>query len=364
MNNSSFFKFTKQILKLQSHTPSQSEVPNYICSMLKQEGINPIIYSRNNTINIVARTVGDPRILYNGHWDTVLPDESYRKNIIPVYTSKDGFSGLGACDMKSGVASMVYAFIMCHRFNVPGVVLCLVGDEETGGENGTGYLVQKGIFAPYIVLGEPTRLKLSLGQKGGIHLKVSSKGISGHSAYPHKGKNAILPMLHFTRELIEEYPLPSFTNSIQEVFDMVTVSPNVIHGGSANNVVPSQCEMYIDIRIPPHITITSVKNIINKLTKKYDLECDINFLGLGWKLNKKSKLNNLAKTLLKNIIGKDPEYVTKMGTNDGKYYALKKCEIINIGPGDNKLSHTNKEFVSFEELLQAKDLYFQIAKHI
>lgn len=364
MNNSSFFKFTKQILKLQSHTPSQSEVPSYICSILENEGIKPIIYKRSNTINIVASTAGDPRILYNGHWDTVLPDESYRKKFIPTHSSKDALYGLGACDMKSGVASMVYAFIMCHRHRVPGVMLCLVGDEETGGENGTGYLVQKGVYAPYVVLGEPTCLKLSLGQKGGIHLKVSSEGVSGHSAYPHKGKNAILPIIYFTRELIEHYPLPSLTNTVQEVFDIVTVSPNVVHGGSAINVVPSQCEMFIDIRIPPHITITSVKYIIHKLAKRYNLEFDINFLGLGWKLDNNSKLHGLAKKLMKRITRKDIEYVTKMGTNDGKYYALKKCEIINIGPGDNMLSHTNKEYVTFEELLQAKELYFQIAKHI
>src|SRR4029450_1218536 len=51
--------------------------------------------------------------------------------------------GRGSADMKSGLASMLYAAVALHRLRVPldgRVGLVFVPDEETGGKRGSGFL--------------------------------------------------------------------------------------------------------------------------------------------------------------------------------------------------------------------------------
>ena len=202
MHNDDLVTFTTRLLELQSFDRENSRVPELIADTLRTYGAEPAILERNGIRNVVACTSDERCLVLNGHWDTVLPSEVFEREVLSAKVEGETLWGLGACDMKSGVAAQCAAFITCLRRGIPGVVLSVVGDEELGGLNGTGFLVEEGYSAPYVILGEPTSLRLSLGQKGGLQVRVRSRGRLAHGAYPHRGENAILNMVRFFDKLL------------------------------------------------------------------------------------------------------------------------------------------------------------------
>ncbi|MDQ4075861.1 MAG: M20/M25/M40 family metallo-hydrolase [Chloroflexota bacterium] len=362
MNDKELVSFTKRLLELQSFDREKSKVPQFIFDTLEEYGAEPKVLERAGIKNIVALTSQEKGVVFNGHWDTVLPTEEYNREILPVTTVGGYIQGLGASDMKSGVAAQCAAFIECLKREIPGVVLSVVGDEELGGENGTSLLIENGYFAPYVILGEPTNLKLSLGQKGGMHVKVTSRGKLAHGAYPHRGENAILNMYNFFHKLLDLYPLPAGDADNGEVFLMTTASIGTIEGGASSNVVPDRCEATIDIRVPPHVTFDEVEQALHKIAGEAGAEVESGFLGHGWQLDKASRIYEVSKEAVEVVTGKEVAFVQKLGTNDGKYYAYRGAQITNIGPGDNRFSHTMREQVSITYLTMARDIYVRMAQ--
>lgn len=361
MNDNELIKFLKELIKLQSFDPVNSLIPSFIVSILRTYGIKVKIEDSNGYKSIIAKTKGKPKVIFNGHWDTVLPGKKFKKKIQVVREDKDFIYGLGTCDMKSGVAAIVGMFIQANKLGIEGVMINLVPDEELGGKNGTQSLIDKKYIAPNVVLCEPTNLNISLGQKGAVFTDVYAEGVSGHGAYPNRGVNAISKLIDFAKRLKDLYPAPTKDSSNDDVFDMVTASIHTIKGGSARNVIPDSASAELDVRIPPRIKTEEVIKKLSKIAKESDVRIAFEDMGKGWELNKKTGLFNISNKAMKSL-GLDTNYVKKMGSNDGKYYAEVGSNIINIGPGDNKLSHTESEKVSKDELVQAKNIYLLISK--
>jgi succinyl-diaminopimelate desuccinylase len=361
MNEKQLIKFLKQLVKLQSFDPLTSKVPDFICSTLGEFGIVAEIIDVNGYKSIIAKTEGTPKVLFNGHWDTVLPSKSMKKANQTVTEDDEYIHGLGTCDMKSGVAAIVAAFIDCFKAGVEGVMINLVPDEEVGGENGTKQLIKKGFNAPNVVICEPTNLNISLGQKGSLATRVTAKGISGHGAYPNRGENAILKILNFTNEINKVFKLPVKETSNEDLFYTTTATLTTIEGGSASNVIPDTCNASFDVRIPPTENVAKVRQKIIEIAEVNNVEVSFEGEAIGWEVKKDTELFKISDMAFKEL-GITTDYVRKMGTNDGRYYAATGSDIINIGPGDNKLSHTLNEKVSKEELVQAKLIYLLISK--
>lgn len=363
MDDAQLIAFTKKLIESPSFEPKKSSLPQMILGELQKYRINYSMIEDNGIQNIVASTSSKTKMIFNGHWDTVRPFNGDTVKIKTIQNQKY-ISGLGACDMKAGIASMVAAFIRCHHDQVPGITLCLVGDEESGGKHGTKVLVEKKITGKFIILGEPTGLQISLGQKGGVRCALHAEGKAAHGAYPQRGENAIIKLSKVIDKILEEFPLPSTDVMPEKLFSMITASVNIVKGGSSENVVPSSAEATLDIRVPPQKDIERVLKILKKIAKDggVDITCDV--LGLGWVLQKDNDLTKIAFQVAKKIIKKDPTFIYKMGTNDGKYYVNNTNNIINIGPGDSKHSHSPREKVLVTEILKARDIYFDLAKNL
>lgn len=358
MNDNELIRFTKSLIKCPSFD-LESKLPQLLTQQLQKFKIKYSIFESNGVQNIVACTSSKTNIVFNAHWDTIRPSKFMKEENI---SDKTHIYGLGACDMKSGASAMLAAFIDCYMARIPGIALCLVGDEELGGRNGTKVLTDKGIVGKYVVLGEPTGLQISLGQKGGIRCVLQSRGVAAHGAYPQRGVNAILKLTKLINRILKRFPLPQHNISPGSLFSKITVSVNTITGGSSENVVADSATATLDIRIPPKIAIEKVINTLNKMAEEEKVETEFIVLGEGWNLKRTSHFTKIATTIISQITKKKPKYIYKMGTNDGKYY--KGCEILNIGPGDNTLSHTVREKTSVEEIVHARRFYFELAKNL
>src|SRR6185503_15957118 len=119
-------------------------------------------------------------------------------------------------------------------------LLFLVGEEN--GSDGAQAAAELGPRGQFLINGEPTENRLSIGQKGSLRVDLQATGRAAHSAYPDEGESAIGALLD-TIERIRRMPLPN-----DPLLGPSTLNLGLIGGGVAPNVIPPAASAQILIR--------------------------------------------------------------------------------------------------------------------
>jgi acetylornithine deacetylase len=140
-----------------------------------------------------------PEVVFSTHLDCVPP-------YLPLREDETHLHGRGTCDAKGLAAAMLCA---AERLAASGErrigLLFVVGEEN--GSDGAQIANHLGPRGRYLINGEPTENRLSLGQKGSLKIVLECEGRAAHSAYPDEGRSALLPILD-TIERLRRLPLP------------------------------------------------------------------------------------------------------------------------------------------------------------
>ncbi|ADO77678.1 M20 family metallopeptidase [Halanaerobium praevalens] len=230
--------------------------------------------------NVVGSLKGDdegPKILLNGHLDTVEICEGWTKKPLGAEIVGDKMYGVGALDMKSGCAAIMLAVNAFSKtvssFNGE-ILYTLVSDEEGPFGLGTDNLILDGYTedVDVAIVPEPSSgfagekfPCLCLGARGGWKYKVNVKGKSAHGANPEKGINAISEAAKILLEIEKS-----------ELKDHEKLGPGSIcildvEGGGAPLSVPDKASFSIF----RHVTIGEDKNYIRKEFAKALAKADI-----------------------------------------------------------------------------------------
>jgi acetylornithine deacetylase/succinyl-diaminopimelate desuccinylase-like protein len=303
----------RELIRFDTTNPPGNEEAciEFVRAQLEDAGCETATYALDPARpNLVSRLPGGdaPPLLLQGHVDVVTTaGQSWTHPPFDGVLEDGAVWGRGALDMKAGVAMLVHAFGRARREGVqlPGdVVLCVLSDEENGGDLGARFLVQE---HPELFAG----MRYGLGEFGGftLHaggkrfypiqvaekqicwLKATVRGPGGHGAMINRGSapgrlgrlladldRTRLPV-HVTpvvRESIEriaaELPRPqaAVMRSLLKprltdgalrllgrqgrMFEPMlrnTVSATIVRGGEKINVVPSALELELDGRALP-----------------------------------------------------------------------------------------------------------------
>lgn len=180
--------FTERGLSARYHRYSEDRI-------LKYEGINVVGNIKGNK--------DGPRILLNGHVDSVEKTSGWSTDPLLPHRVGDRLYGLGSLDMKSGVVAImmaVEAFYTRHKEFRGEIIYTIVSDEEGPYGLGTDAIILDGFAdnADCAIVTEPSSgftgegfPTLCLGARGGYNYTVYLKGKSSHAADPEKGLNAI-----------------------------------------------------------------------------------------------------------------------------------------------------------------------------
>lgn len=277
------------------------------------------------------------RVIIAGHLDTVPAN-----NNLPHIRTEHVIRGLGACDMKGGVAVALH---LAYSVEEPSrdVTYIFYEAEEVASEfNGLRIIGEQApnfLDADFAVVMEPSNANIEAGCQGTLRFEVVTAGERAHSARSWMGKNAI----HQTREIL--HILESFQPE-QPVIDGLTYREGLnavgISGGIAGNVIPDSCVVTINYRFAPNKSEDQAKKYVVELFGKWNVTFVDSAPGALPGLDQPAAREFLA------VTGAHVE--PKFGWTDVARFAQMKTPAVNYGPGDPSVAHSQGEYVLIEEV--------------
>ena len=294
---------------------------------------------------LIAYNSESPIIGFIGHTDTV-DYATWDYNPHELVEDNDKLIGLGACDMKGGIAAILKAIDEID-LEKNKIALYFTNNEEINFEGIK--TIKDRIIPNNVIIGEPTDNIPIYGTKGVIELHIEFYGIKCHSSNPDKGVSAINRCLKFINDL-EEYYENEIKCDILNDFDVpyTTMNIGMIKGGESVNSLAGKCEISIDFRIIK-IEHLDIIDKIKILLEKYDSKLEV-------RQKIEPNINNNDISFLEKISSKKK---TKCYLTEGSY--IDKNFII-LGPGPDT-SHEKNEYILNSSLEKTVKLYKKIIEY-
>lgn len=292
---------------------------------------------------VVARTgLGRPlRLLVGGHLDTVPPDGN-----LPGRVADDVLWGLGAADMKGGLAVML---ALAGSLATPAVDVTWVFyecEEVESVYNGLGRLEREApelLACDAAVLMEPTAVRVEAGCQGSLRAAVTMTGVRAHTARAWTGVNAI----HRLGEVLSRVAGYEAREPVIEGCRYREALQAVrVEGGVAGNVVPDRAVLWINHRFAPDRSPAEAEAHVREVLGPVD-----GFEVLDAAPGARPGLDHPLLAALVARSGAPP--AAKLGWTDVARFAARGIPAANFGPGDPLVAHTAGERVSRSELEQA-----------
>jgi acetylornithine deacetylase/succinyl-diaminopimelate desuccinylase-like protein len=301
------------------------------CEVLGEPG-------RENVMARISGQRERPRLLFEAHTD-VVPATGVGTWTHPPFSGEIAdkwIYGRGAWDDKFDVAVQAMSLILLKRQNVRlnGTLLYAAVADEEGLGSGAAWLTKKVPEkvaaecvvgeggAPPIQLGREKVYWITTGEKGLAWFKLTAKGKAGHGSVPTLAQNASVMMAkafinlsnfktkvtiiddvaHAIRVLtmaflgekegskiigsqLNEQGIDRILDTIASkdkeaaeelrALTRMTISPNVIKGGTETNVIPGICEGKVDIRLLPGQNRDYATQVVKECVRGLDIDLDV-----------------------------------------------------------------------------------------
>src|SRR5256884_1539634 len=313
---------------------------------------------------------GESVLYFHGHYD-VVPAQS-REQFKP--SRKDHFLfGRGSCDMKGGIAAMLYAILAlkdCGAELNGRIGLTLVPNEETGGEGGSAWLAAQGRLGCSgigMLLAEPTSGVVWNANRGAISLRVRVHGKSAHVGLQHLGENAFERMHRVVGQLQElkrevEQRVTNFNVGAEQARNSILMLGGQSGGGANFNVVPEECWFTIDRRINPE---EDSREEGSKLIAVLE-SCKREGIPLEWETLQEGRSSAcreddaLGKALARSaraVTGEAPPFEMCPGLLEIRFYIALGVPAYAYGPGLLSVAHGPNEYVDLRKVIDCAAIY-------
>jgi succinyl-diaminopimelate desuccinylase len=381
-------KICSDLVALRSENPPGDTTGpiEYIRDFLDARGIGlQVICTPGGRCNLV--TTGKPQpLMLCGHVDVVPAlDEGWTHPPFSGAIEGEYVWGRGSSDMKGGCAAILSA---CDALAEAGealpATLVFVCDEETGGEYGIRYLLEKNMLSPCdCLIAEPSpALHPCIGQKGLCRLEIRFTGTPGHgSLYPLVGISAVMEatrLLDYVQSLHKlEFPMDENLREIirtssqvfaeefrmdkgSEILERVTFNPGVIAGGEKVNIVAQRCDLDLEMRIPwgcdirdltkeimVHAPCASIVKETLHEPSLTDPSCDF---------------VSIVCREIEAVQGRPASPILQWAASDARHLRSAGFRVIEYGPGELATLHGTNERVTAAALEKTAEIYLRIMR--
>jgi putative selenium metabolism hydrolase len=377
--------FLRDLVRIPSPSSQEGAVAERITQEMEDLGFAGV---RTDPIGNVVGRIGPargPTLMLNAHMDTVRVSarDSWTHDPFAADVRDGTLYGLGSCDMKGGLAAMVYGAKLLHdaQISLGGnlLVACVVQEEACEGL-GTRVLIEESDLWPdWVILGEPTNLNVSRGQRGRLEMRVVAHGKSAHAASPRLGENAIYiaARLVFGLELLaEQLGEDDFLGP-----GTLAVTDISSRAGS-RNAVPDRCTLIIDRRLTlgenETKALSEVQRVIARegVNAKVDVsayratsytgyECHTREFYPPWVIAGDHPLVEATVRAAQAQLKRRPQITRWSFSTEGVYTAGEaSIPTVGFGPGKEAVAHTADEHIRLEDVYSAAGVYAQLAARL
>ena len=282
--------------------------------------------------------------------------------------------------MKAALAGMIYAVYLLKELEVPlqgRVGLCIVADEETGGQGGSRYLEEIGLLgqdAIAMLIPEPTSGVIWNANRGAITLQITVRGKAAHVGLQHQGVNAFEQMLQVAAALQNlkaevETRKTGYHIVPEAAAHSILMLGGQVEGGTNFNVVPETCTFTVDRRFNPEEDLETEKArlfaVLSKLQRQ-GIELEIDVLQEAHSAGS-SENHPVAHTLAETIeavTGDRPPFEMCPGLLEIRWYARKGIPAFAYGPGLLEVAHGPNEAIEIEHIYRHTLIYALVAARL
>ncbi len=342
--------------------------------------------NRDNLVGFIGK--GEKKtLIFNGHIDTV-PSHVFKWTKTKPFDARliDGkIYGLGACDMKGGIISSIFALKAILNLNIPikgKVIIESVVDEEFGGANGSLACVKRGYTGDFAVIPEPSVMKICISN---VSSRVMEIKITGDKGLMYAGTNVegVNSMLLGAGLIIALKDYENFLNSLKDKYDIYKRIDKPIKflfsdikageiGPDKIITTPQECLIRVYMMNYPDISKDKFTDMMLSFLKNYPsiykyiengsvvfsekhrfIEGGVLDLTVG---NNKDFINKIIENG-KKLANRELEISAMLGGTD--FFAFSNYSntpVVVLGPGGGNC-HAADEYVNLEDLLNLSKIY-------
>jgi putative selenium metabolism hydrolase len=366
--------FARQLVRTPSVTGQEGDLAARVAAKMRELDYDSVsVDPLGNVIGVIGE--GLTNILYDSHMDTVTVNNPGAWQYDPFGGEVvDGrLYGRGSTDMKGALSAAVFAGHMAKRLgmhkNKRLTVSASVMEEDYDGEAVYSMCRQMESIPDYVIVCEPSDLKLALGHKGRALIRVTTDGVPAHGSAPEKGVNAIYKMGPIIKR-VEELNHAM----MQREGETGTIALTRIDSSAESlNAIPSRCDVYLDRRLVLGENQSCIAAEMESLLEGIEAQWEIydkhgtsytgkkvvlhSFLP-SWEIQPDSVLSQACIRSFKAIFNRDPELVKwDFCTNGVATAGRLNIPTIGFGPGDSKKAHTVDEYCEISQIKAAAQFY-------
>jgi succinyl-diaminopimelate desuccinylase len=329
---------TLELVNVPSVSRNESEVARLVANVVPL----PLVHRDGCTLLYgTPRREGRDLVVFAGHLDTVPPQDN-----LPGRIEDGAVWGLGASDMKAGVAVMIelarWIAEEQPELNVDVAFLFFPREELPSTESALPAVLESGHLddAGLVVVMEPTDCTVQAGCLGHLTAEIAFVGESAHSARPWQGRNAIDLAVLGLQPVIAEEPHEVIVGGLAFV---EVISVTEIQGGIAGNVIPDRVTATLSYRYAPDRDPADAEARVRGLL---DGHAEIENLG-----NSPPARVVVDTPLVRRLReAGDFEIEAKQAWTPVAEFSGHGLDAVNCGPGATALAHKPEEHVRISEL--------------
>ncbi len=289
-----------------------------------------------------------PGILVLSHIDTVHALGT-KEAANTIRREGDKVYGPGIYDMKAGAYIAFYAMrhiIRQGRETPLPVTFMYIPEEEVGSPTSRDRIVAEAKRNKYVLVTEPAREggKIVTARNGRLQYTIKVTGRPAHAGARHMdGRNAIKEMAH---QILKLEGLTDYDRGL-------TCSVGIISGGTMTNVVPHECEISVDLRMPDMEVGAEAMAFVEGL-RPVDPDCLIDVSG-GVDRPPYDKFDGIAKLFdhakeLAADIGFELQDLKTGGGSDGNFTGALGIPTLDGLGADGHGAHSFDEYIYYSSL--------------
>jgi acetylornithine deacetylase/succinyl-diaminopimelate desuccinylase-like protein len=285
--------------------------------------------------------------------------------------------GKGASEQKGTMAAMLHAIEAVRAAKIPLagrlVFVCCVSG-ETGKPDAIRNVVEKEGVRAEMAFVYGNSLKLQLGNRGRVDVKVIVRGAPSHSSRPNEGANAVTGAMEVLRRLAAEIP----NSRVHPQLGTAWLTCNRIESfPKSTHTVQERCEIGLDRRLLPgedaDAAVAEIAKVAGALNgwkdpisgKPLGVEVEKGAVMHPSLVTEDSRVVRLLKSAGVAMLGKAPETFYGQSAHDQGYLNAVGIETANFGSGEQAFAHTDLDMASVDRTFDAAKVYaWMIASYL